>query len=343
MKRRSLLKATSLFGLTGLIPFLPAKAASGSLLSGDRGDLPAPGKYGFRRFPLGDLEITIVSDGNLIMDPVQPFFAPDIAPEKVKALLEESFRPTDHIELGINILVIKKPGKLIIVDTGMGINAGEPGEKGITNGMMMQNLQTAGFAPGDFTDVVISHAHPDHIGGVTTKDGGLAFPNAKIHLSKTEFDFWTSDKPDFSKSRLAPEMVQPIATATKATLKKLQSSLVFYAPGNRLLDCLWMEAAPGHTPGHSLTHIYSGKEEMVHIADLVHSDVLLFPHPEWGFFGDTDFKMGAETRRKVMGTLAASRTKVFAYHLSWPGVGFIRKKGDGFEWVPETYASAAMS
>lgn len=342
MKRRSLLKTTSLLGLTGLIPFFPAAAKASGIIPADVAPDAAPGRSAFRRFPLGDLELTIVSDGNIIMSPIQPFIAPDAPPEKIKALLEESFRPTDHLELGINILVIKKPGKLILVDTGMGVNAAEPGEKGVTNGVMSQNLQAAGFAPGDFTDVIITHAHPDHIGGLLTKSGDLAFPAAKIHLCKIEFDYWTSANPDFSKSRVDPKMIGPMSGAIKGMLLKLQPHFEFFNPGDKLFDCISLELAAGHTPGHTLVHIYSGSNTLVHVADLVHSDVLLFPHPEWGFFGDSDFKMGGETRRKVLAGLAASRTRVMAYHLAWPGLGHVRTKGEGFEWVPETFANAEV-
>jgi glyoxylase-like metal-dependent hydrolase (beta-lactamase superfamily II) len=99
-----------------------------------------------------------------------------------------------------------------------------------------------------------------------------------------------------------------------------------------------MELAPGHTPGHTLVHIFSGSEELVHVADLLHSDVLLFPHPEWGFNGDTDIELATATRKQVLADLTTNHQKVFGYHLPWPGIGHIRKQGDGYEWVAETYA-----
>jgi hypothetical protein len=77
---------------------------------------------------------------------------------------------------------------------------------------------------------------------------------------------------------------------------------------------------------------------MVHIADLLHSDVLLAPHPEWGFSGDTDLALAAATRRSVLQVLSENRTKIFSYHLPWPGIGHVRRQGEGFEWVAEAYA-----
>jgi len=99
-----------------------------------------------------------------------------------------------------------------------------------------------------------------------------------------------------------------------------------------------MERAEGHTPRHSLVHVFSNGEELVHIADLLHSDVLLAPHPEWSFSGDTDIALAAATRRRVLSVLAEKRAKIFPYHLPWPGVGHVRRQGEGFEWVAEAYA-----
>jgi glyoxylase-like metal-dependent hydrolase (beta-lactamase superfamily II) len=121
----------------------------------------------------------------------------------------------------------------------------------------------------------------------------------------------------------------------------LQPQIQLFENNAELLGCIRMEIAPGHTPGHSLTHIFSGNDQLVHIADLVHSDVLLFPHPEWGFNGDTDIELAITTRRRVMKALADAQTKVIGYHLPWPGLGHVRAKGNEFEWVAETYAYPA--
>ncbi|MGY0035625.1 hypothetical protein [Pedobacter sp. NJ-S-72] len=84
-------------------------------------------------------------------------------------------------------------------------------------------------------------------------------------------------------------------------------------------------------------NVFSGKEELIHIADLIHSDVLQFPNPEWGFSGDTDLLMASKTRRAILTQLAANKTHTLAYHLPWPGLGHVRKKDNGFEWVPDVF------
>lgn len=320
MDRRTILKSLALLSAGAAIPLKKLSA------------LPFFPKRPFHQFRVGELEMTVLTDGHITLAPVQAAF-PNGSENAEKALLQRSFRPTDGVDLGMNMLLIKKGNGYILIDTGAGPAFGP------SSGWLLQSMADAGIRPENITDIIISHAHPDHIGGLLTKEGKPVFPAATIYLSKIEHAFWMAAEQDFSKSRFQDKKrLASFTDATQKIFKTLQPQLQLFENNAGLLGCIRMELAPGHTPGHSLTHIYSGNEKIVHIADLVHSDVLLFPHPEWGFNGDTDIEMAANTRRRVMKSLAVERTKVIGYHLPWPGIGHVRMQGKEFEWVPETYA-----
>lgn len=288
----------------------------------------------FKQFQLGNLELTIISDGYQVMKPVHPIFAPLTESELVEQLLKENFRSTDQVDLSLHILLIKKGDKLIMIDSGLGNE--EP-----TAGYLQEALAAAGFKPTDITDIALTHGHLDHIGGLVTSNDAIAFPAANIHLPKTEYNFWTADDPDFSQSPMKnnPGLLAGLITRIKNILAVIKPKLQLIDQSQVLFDCIRLVAAPGHTPGHTLINVFSGEEELLHIADLIHSDVLLFPHPEWGFLFDTDLEQASATRRNILEKLANHKMLALAYHLPWPGLGYVRHKADAFEWVPKAYAS----
>ena len=323
MERRTLIKRIAILGLGATLPVRSLLARS----------FRSAAERPYHRFQLGALEMTVVTDGHIVMSPVQDHFAQDVPAVEVNKLLQDSFRSTKAVDLGINMLLIRKGKEVILIDTGAGAGFGPD------SGWLPQSLKDAGIGVNEVTRIVITHAHPDHIGGLFGQEGKLAFPQAQVYMSQTEHRFWMSDKPDFSKSKFGnKELLANILVATRKTLTDLKDRLHFFDYKETLFDCVRLQAAPGHTPGHTVVRVFSGNEEIVHIADLVHSDVLLFPHPEWGFDGDTDFEEAALTRRKVLEGLANDRTKVFSYHLPWPGIGHVKKQDEGFEWIAETYA-----
>lgn len=328
MNRRELLKNGLLAGALSVVPFSNTFANQKEIPLKLEGDLS-----GFKKIKLGELELFILTDG-FIHEKNLESFAPRGNVSELKAILKDNFRSEDFIDMAMNILLVKTKNRLILLDTGMGVFADE------RTGFLLKSLQKAGFSPKDITDVFLSHAHPDHIGGVVDQQNKFIFPNADIFISKTEHDFWMkATVKDFTNSELIKhtDVLQKIIPAIQNILKTIQPKLKFYDFNKVLYDNFSFQLAPGHTPGLTVMTISSENEKLMYIADLIHSDIILFPHPDWGYFGDTDLDIAIESRKKLLQQLAETKTRAFAYHLPWPGLGFTKKNSAQFAWFPEVF------
>ncbi|HEY5825387.1 MAG TPA: MBL fold metallo-hydrolase [Cyclobacteriaceae bacterium] len=328
MKRREMIKSAGMASLALITTKSPANTSKTNTLK-----LTTSGHF---EFTVGQLKLLVVTDGHSLFKPIQPIFAPGISGQEVNALLQEYYQPTDGIDLALNVLVIKKDKQVILIDTGCGVNFGPQ------SGKLSDNLRTAGIDPAAVTDIILTHAHPDHLGGMLNSEGLSVFPNATVFISRLEYDFWTSPNPDFSKSKSDKAFAGSMVNLATRTLKTYQSRMRYYQEGDILFDCIRMKLSAGHTPGHSLLHIFSGKEELMHIADTVHTHVLLMAHPEWGQVFDTNFDQAIDARKKVLEQIATSRSRIFSYHLPWPGLGHVRKKQMGYEWVQENFSTPQL-
>ncbi|MEP1487420.1 MAG: MBL fold metallo-hydrolase [Algibacter sp.] len=325
MNRRELLKITGFASMSAILsPTLMSftKTNKKSVIA-----IPP----GFIQFQMGDLELLILTDGYVPMKNLQPVFAPDVKTEDVNTKTSKMFEKTENVEISINIMLIKKQEQLILIDVGSGPHFGE------TEGWLPQSLHEAGISTSEITDIFITHAHRDHIGGILDKESKLIFPNAKYHISPKEFNFWTSEKPDFSKSKLS-NYPETGVSFTKNILQKIKDKLYFYEHGELLFDCLKPELAEGHTPGHTIFSVFSKEKIVTHIVDTVHNQ-LLIEKPEWGIQWDVDFKKGIQTRIEILGKVSKNNELVISTHLPWPGIGHIINTDNGFKWKPLAYST----
>lgn len=318
MKRRQLLKHA---GILGLFTTLSSFKSNAPVL------IPNSEKYspgGYVKLRLGKLEMLVVTDGHIYIHPPQPIFAPGIDKKKVKAAMIDNFMPDDAVDAAINVLVIKKEKRIIIIDTGSGSIIGDQA------GRFLKNLNLAGIQAHEITDVFITHLHGDHIGGILDSDG-LTFKNAKYYLSQLEYKFWMSKNPDFSQSKNEGSNAESIALA-RNIISAINDKLTLYSFGETILDCIKTELAEGHTPGHPVLTIFSQDQSMRHIVDTVHT-TLLISNPEWGTQWDIDFHKGVSTRKRLLEEQVVSKGLTMSCHLPWPGLGYITKNGNGYNWV----------
>ena len=278
------------------------------------------------RFKVGSIEGTVVSDGTLPLgEPSGSFLGTSKA--EVQKMLTDNFLDPTKVVLEQNALVLNLGDKLALIDTGMGTSP----MFGPTTGKLLKSLAAAGIDPKDIDAVIATHAHCDHVWGIMADDGSRHFPNAQIYISQTDFDFWTDEA---KLSMAEPKYMKPFVEGARKNLLPNRDRIVFIKDGQEFLPGIQAMSAPGHTLGHTVFIITSGGQSMAAIGDTTHHQVLLFEKPLIEFAYDTDSKMSAKTRVRVLDMLATTRMPMIAYHFPWPGIGHASKHGEGFHYHP---------
>lgn len=280
---------------------------------------------GFYRMMLGDFEVTALFDGTLDLEPKK--LLTNTTQEQVGKLLDRGFEK-DAVPTSVNGYLINTGSKLVLVDTGAG------GLFGPTLGNLQANLKAAGYQPEQVDDVLITHMHGDHVGGLV-QDGKLVFPNATIHAGQEDADFWLS-KANLEKASAemkgffqgAMASLNPYVEAGKFKGMKGGTEL---APGIKAVP------AHGHTPGHNIYVVESKGQKLVLWGDLMHVAAVQFAQPQVTISFDVDSKPAAAERKKAYADAAKGRYLVGSAHLPFPGLGHVRAEGKGYVWVPVDY------
>ena len=268
---------------------------------------PVPVAPAATRFPLGAFTVVSLRDELNVVPNDGSVFGKDQTPAAVAAVLQSAGAPTQDATLGVDALLVEEPGRTVLIDTGLGPKVG---------GVLMQSLVRAGVAPEKVTDILITHSHGDHVGGLMTADGRLAFPNATVRMSAPEWAF-------MQKNAAQAAMVAAIGPKVKT-----------FAPGSSVVPGIVAVVLPGHTPGHSGYRIESRGAQLTDVGDVAHSAIVSLAKPGWIIGYDTDGAEGRETREAELKSLAASHQRIFAPHFPYPGIGTVVTQGSGYAFVP---------
>jgi len=282
------------------------------------------------RFKVGDFECMAVSDGSLTYAP--PMFPPPAtilfsnAPTEVLArvLGEHDLQPEQWTEWisPYTCLLVNTADHLVLVDTGAGGLAPSTGRLNL-------NLKAAGIEPDDIDTIILTHAHPDHIGGNIDSEGKLTFPNARYVMWKGEWDFWTSEEAELKLDEHAKIML----AFAQRNLPPIRDRLDLVDHETEILPGVRAVAAPGHTPGHMAVAISSRRQQLLCISDTVLHPVHL-EQPEWYAVVDFDPKQVVATRRRLLNKATVEKALVLAFHFPFPGLGHVVQKGTGWQWRP---------
>lgn len=287
------------------------------------------------RFKIGDLEAFSISDCNLGFREGLGLMWPEEARPKMKEEMLRHGERLDSLPLYVNVLVIRSGNDVAIFDAGFG-KGGNP-----QMGWLNEGLAAVGISPDQVTAGFLSHAHADHLNGFVHQ-GKPAFPNAKIYLLEDELKFWRSPEPDFSKSKRDKGQIPGMIKEVRSHFDTLQENLRPVTDGTEVLGGLVrIEAAPGHTDGHACFRIRSGNEELLHLMDLAHHHLLMFADPDWTIAFDHDPVTAVVTRKKYWTEAVEKRTRCYAFHLPWPGLGHIMQDGSAYRWWAERWSWGA--
>lgn len=271
----------------------------------------SPGRA--ERLQIGNLEAYALDDGDIVVPNDGQVFGLGRPPSDVADVLAAAGLPRDAIRLDIQCLLVKAADRVILFDTGAA------GASFANAGRLPQSLALAGVQPAAVTDIFISHAHADHIGGLVTNKGALAFPAATVHMSAPE---WAALQANTNGDR-------------KRIVAAIAPKVMPFEPGAQVLPVVKAVATHGHTPGHSSYEIGTGPDTLFYLGDVAHHSIISVQRPAWSIDYDGDRPAAEAMRQQTLAKLAADRTRVFAVHFPFPGVGHVVARGQELVWAPE--------
>ncbi|MGB5904321.1 MAG: MBL fold metallo-hydrolase [Xanthobacteraceae bacterium] len=288
-----------------------------------RPDELVPSRYAVQ---IGDIEVLVISDGVLPLP--TKMLGHNADPAVRAAWFKDMYLPPDAFDWALNVVVVRSGDKTILIDAGLGA---DPDLHLPRAGQLIKRLDAAGIDLASVTDVVITHMHMDHVGGLIVEGvKDLLRPDLQIHVAAAEVKFWES--PDFSRTAMPQGFPDALRAAAKQFAKQYHNNLRQFDDEHEVAPGVVVQRTGGHTPGHSVVRVASGGERLMFAGDAVFA--VGFDQPDWHNGFEHDPEEAARVRVRLLKELAETGEMLVATHLPFPSVGHVAVDGDTFRWVP---------
>jgi len=281
----------------------------------------------FYRLMVGDFEVTVLSDGSNML-PATKLLHGDIT--QIEAGLKRGFLG-EAVETSHNSFLVNTGSRLVLIDAGAGSLLGP------SAGQLLSNLHAAGYQPEQIDEVYLTHLHADHVGGLMIGDQ-RTFPNAIVRVNKRDTDYWLSE----ANMQAAPADAKRFFQAATVSLTPYirAGKLVVFEGDSDLVSGIRAQTAYGHTPGHTMYLVESKNQKLLLWGDIVHVAAVQFEHPSVTIGYDVD---AAEAEREHLLQFAEAAQNGYLIggaHISFPGLGHVRRDGEGaYVYVPLNYSA----
>lgn len=282
-----------------------------------------PSRYAVK---IGEIDVLVVSDGVL---PLPTQMLGHNAEASVRAAwLKDMFLPQDAFDWALNVVVVRSGAQTILIDAGLGL---DPDLNLPRAGQLIKRLEAAGIDLGAVTDVVLTHMHMDHVGGLLV-DGvkERLRPDLRIHVAEAEAKFW--EAPDFSHVAMPPGFPDALRATAKRFAAEYRDHLRLFGEEHEVAPGVVVSRTGGHTPGHSVVRLASGGDRLMFAGDAMFA--VGFEHPDWFNGFEHDPEEAARVRVGLLRELAETNSLLVATHLPFPSVGHVAVDGEAFRWVP---------